>query len=104
MTAPGDFTLTLAGGLHLERSGDRLTLRFTDEALGGGRTLRRAVCGSGPLTLDLVADRASLEFYCNDGTTVFSTRFYPAEPAVSLCLQGADAVVQPLHPMTFSLA
>lgn len=102
LTAPGDFALTLADGLCLARSRDRLALRFTDPALGGGRTVRRAVCGGGPLTLDLVADRSALEFYCNEGATVFSTRFYPAEPAVSLCLQGADATVQPLHPMAFS--
>ena len=102
MTAPRDCTLTLADGLCLERRGDRLTLRFADEALGGGRTLRRAVCGGGPLTLDLVADRSSLEFYCNDGALVFSTRFYPAEKTVPLCLQGTGATVQPLRPMTFS--
>lgn len=105
MTADRDFTLTLAGGLCLERDTEagRLTLRFDDEALGGGRTLRRAVCGEGPLTVDLVADRASLEVYCNDGATVFSTRFYPADSTIPVAVQGADATVQPLRPMTFAI-
>ena len=102
ITASGSFTLTLADGLHLERINQRLNLRFSDEALGGGRTVRCAVCESGPLTVDLVADRASLEIYCNGGSTVFSTRFYPLEPTISICLQGADATVQPLRPMAFS--
>lgn len=105
MTADRDFALTLAGGLHLERDTEagRLTLRFDDEALGGGRTLRRAVCGEGPLTVDLVADRSALEIYCNDGATVFSTRFYPADSTIPVAVQGADATVQPLRPMTFAI-
>lgn len=103
MTAPGDFALTLADGVQFERSGDLLALRFRDEALGGGRTIRRARCG-GPLTLDLVADRSSLEFYADGGATVFSTRFYPADPRISLSVQGADAAVQTLRPMHFVLS
>lgn len=105
MTADRDFALTLAGGLHLERDtgAGRLTLRFDDEALGGGRTLRRAVCGGGPLTVDLVADRSSLEIYCGEGATVFSTRFYPADSTIPVAVRGADATVQPLQSMTFAI-
>lgn len=105
MTAEGDFSLTLAGGLHLERDtgSKRLSLRFSEDALGGGRTLRQALCGEGPLELDLVADRSSLEIYCGGGSTVFSTRFYPSEPSVSVALQGACATVQPMRSMRFSV-
>lgn len=103
LRAEGDFALTLVGGLHLERRGTLLTLRFADAALGGGRTLRRARCDGGPLTLDLVADRAALEFYCNGGVTVFSTRFYPAEETIPVTVEGADATAQPLRPMTFAI-
>ena len=105
MTADRDFALTLAGGLHLERdtAAQRLVLHFSDEALGGGRTIRRAVCGAGPLSLDLVVDRASLEVFCNDGATVFSTRFYPEDSSIPVSLRGADATVQPLRPMAFTV-
>ena len=111
MAAEGDFTLTLAGGLTFTRRDDTglLELRFTDDALGGGRTVRRARWAGGPLTVDLVADRSALEFYCDDGRLVFATRWYPGEPAVPVALQGgrshrADAGVHDLHPVNHSVS
>ena len=105
MAAEGDFTLTLAGGLTFTRRDDAglLELRFTDDALGGGRTVRRARWAGGPLTVDLVADRSALEFYCDGGRLVFATRWYPGDPAVPVALQGAEATVQTLGSMTFTL-
>ena len=105
MTAEGAFTLTLAGGLTFTRRDDAglLELRFTDDALGGGRTVRRARWAGGPLTVDLVADRSALEFYCDGGRLVFATRWYPGDPAVPVTLQGAEATVQTLGSMTFTL-
>ena len=101
--AEGDFSLTLAGGLHLGRdSGSGLvSMRFTRDALGGGRRIRRAKVGNEPLRLDILVDRSSLEIYLNDGETVFSTRFYPDEPQVPLVAEGLPLTVQPLHPMEF---
>ncbi len=101
--AEGDFSLTLAGGLHLERdSGSGLvSLRFTRDFLGSGRTIRRAKVGNEPLRLDILVDRSSLEIYLNDGETVFSTRFYPDEPQIPLVAEGLPLAVQPLRPMEF---
>lgn len=99
-TVPEDFALTLAGGLRLERRGQLVTMAFSSEALGGGRTIRRARVGSGPLPLDILADRSSLEVYLDGGRTVFSTRFYPGEDRISLAAEGAALTVQPLRAMT----
>ena len=93
----------LAGGLRLERDTGRglVSLRFTRDSLGGGRTIRRARVGNAPLRLDILVDRSSLEIYLNDGETVFSTRFYPDEPQVPLVAEGLPLTVQPLRPMEF---
>lgn len=100
-TAAGDFALTLAGGLRLERRGERVTLAFLREALGGGRTVRRAQVGGGPLPLDILVDRSSLEIYLEGGGTVFSTRFYPEEDRILLTAEGTALAVQPLRAMTW---
>ena len=99
--AAGDFTLTLAGGLTLERRGELVCLCFRDDALGGGRKTRRAVLPGGPLQLDILADRSSLEIYLNGGGTVLSTRFYPRDAQIPLTAAGLSLTVQPLAAMTF---
>lgn len=103
-TAQGAFALTLAGGLELSRATPEapVCLRFTDEALGGGRTVRRAPVDAGPLALTMVVDRSSLEIYLNGGAAVLSTRFYPGDGPVPLAVEGLAATVQPLRPMTFT--
>jgi len=96
----GDFSLTLAGGLTLRwDSGAGLcSLTFTDQTLGGGRTVRLANlarCRS----LRLLADTSSLEFYLDGGAAVFSTRFYPGDRTVSLRAEGTDLRLRPITPM-----
>lgn len=102
-TAAGDFSLTLADGLRLERDTRRglVSLGFTREDLGGGRTIRRAKVPAGAVTLDILADRSSLEIYLNGGETVFSTRFYPDKPQVPLIVEGLLLTLQPLRTMKF---
>ena len=91
----GDFTLTVAHGVELVYTEqDRAcTLRFTDPALAGGRTQRRAQLSAPCRSVQVLGDASSLEIFLNGGAAVFSTRYYPAPGAVALELSGADAVV-----------
>ena len=100
--AAGSCRLTLAGGLELDYdAGARVfTLRFTDPAISGGRTVRRARLDEpGGLELDVLVDTSSVECYINGGSTVFATRFYPASRRIAVQAQGMQASAVPMQPM-----
>lgn len=90
--AQGDFTLTLAHGLCLARTGETVTLTFTDDALGGGRTTRTAFVPN-CRTVRAIVDRSSVEIYLNGGACVFATRFYPPNDSISLQTTGLTGTI-----------
>lgn len=98
------FSVTLGGGLHVDWNAitELATLRFTSQALGGGRTIRRA-----PLdhceSVQMIVDRSSVEIYLNGGACVFSTRFYPLPGPLSVSLTGTAATWYRMNDMTFAL-
>ena len=88
----GSFEITLAGCVILRCCDGVFTLKFTDSAVGCGRTERPAPvgeCGS----VRIIADTSSLEIYLGGGKTVLSSRFYPPSEVVSIELSGADAQI-----------
>ena len=54
---------------------------------------RRAQLSAPCRSLRVIGDRSSLEVFLNGGSTVFSTRYYPAPGDIALQLQGADAEI-----------
>ena len=50
----------------------------------------------------MIADRSSAEVFLDGGAAVLSTRFFPAEPEISLLAEGFDPIVQPMQPMDFT--
>lgn len=99
--AKGPARLTLAEGLHLEYDPDQrlFAMTFSDSALGGGRTVRRARLEGETLELDLWVDNSSVECYLNGGHTVFSTRFYPIHTPIRLESQGLEGHYAPLRTL-----
>ena len=75
----GDFSMKLDDGLHLfYKAADGLvTLEFTDEKLGAGRTSRCWPCPGGVDALRVLVDGSTVEVYVNHGEAVFSTRWFP---------------------------
>jgi beta-fructofuranosidase len=94
----GSFRLTLDGGLTLQYDAEEsiAVLRFTDPALGCGRT-ERFVRLPRVRNLDLIADTSSVEIYLDGGAAVLSARFYPAQREISLACEGFSPVVQPMR-------
>lgn len=95
----GDFALTVDDDVTLTytESDRSCVLRFTDAAMASGRTVRRAVLDAPCRRLRVVGDASSLEIFLNDGRTVFSTRYYPAGPRVTLHPTAVSPTVYPLH-------
>lgn len=92
-----DFLIKLTDGLELSFSAKNsmLFMRFTDEAIGCGRTVRNV-----PLshcdTIRIIADRSSVEVFANDGAVVMSTRFYPQKNTIPVSILGMDARIHEL--------
>ena len=96
----GDFTLTLSDGLQLRYTErDRTAvLRFTDPALACGRDgERRARLNAPCRSVRVLADVSSAEIFLNEGETVFTTRYFPAQAARTVRLDGAEGCLYPLH-------
>ena len=86
----GSSFVSIDGGLTLSFSDGLFSMEFTDERLGGGRTVRRArlgECGD----IRIILDMSSIEVYLDGGRRVLSTRFYPEGEAVSVRLTGLTA-------------
>lgn len=75
-----DVKIILADGLVLSyKASDQIfRMEFTDSVLGGGRTFRGREIEK-LNRLRVIVDVSCVEVYINDGTDVFTTRFYPAE-------------------------
>lgn len=94
----GSFEITLCGALAMRWDGGVFELRFSDEKLGGGRTVRKAAldkCSD----IRIIADKSSVEIYLDGGKTVFSSRMYPASDKVALSVKGINAEVFTLKEM-----
>lgn len=101
--APTDsFSLSLAGGLTLEwdRENALCTLRFSDDALGGGRTKRLAALSTCRELLILV-DASSVEVFLDGGALAMATRFYPPDEEIEVKFENVAGHLCQLRPMTF---
>ena len=73
-------------------------LRFTDPALACGRDgERRARLNAPCRSVRVLADVSSAEIFLNEGETVFTTRYFPAQTARTVRLDGAEGCLYPLH-------
>ena len=72
-----------------------LELRFTDDSVGCGRTVRKARLAE-LSELRLIVDRSSLEVYANGGALVMSTRFYPPGAGALIKAQNLAGTAFPL--------
>ena len=84
--------------LEVEISGARFTLRdgmceLKMKENGSGRTVRRAPA-PGATGARFLVDTSSIECFLNDGSTVFSTRFYPPAGRRSLSILGIARVTE----------
>lgn len=85
-----NFTLTLNDACELSWQHDLFRMAFTEESIGGGRTVRTAALPD-CTNLRLIADKSSIELYLNDGRKVFSSRIYPDSDTMKVTLQGLSA-------------
>ena len=72
------WNIAIGDGVTLAFAGGVLELNMT-EAAGCGRGPRRVKVET-IFDLRIMIDRSMLEIYCNDGTIVFASRFYPEDP------------------------
>lgn len=97
----GEFSVTIADSVKLNWNGSIFELQFTDEMIGGGRTVRKA-----PLEqcsdIRIIADKSSLEIYLDGGRKVLSSRFYPDSDCVNISAAGINAEIYPLKGMEVS--
>lgn len=92
------FSLVIEGILIMSFSDGIFTLKFIDNKISGGRTVRRAKIGHFT-GIEIIADKSSLEIYLNGGEKVMSTRLYPLETKVALTSYGISGSVYPLKGM-----
>lgn len=81
------FEITLDNALALTYDEKIFRLKFTNDIVGCGRTIRNCTiekCGD----IQIIADTSSLEIYLDGGRKVLSTRFYPENESVRLCAHG----------------
>lgn len=88
----GDFKVSLAGGLAFGYDGNYMYLKFSNDRLGCGRTVRRARVDE-CRDFRMIVDCSSVEVYINGGRTVMSTRFYPQSEKVSVLAEGTTLEV-----------
>lgn len=91
----GSFTITFENIMKLEYRGNEVSLTFTSDSAGCGRTVRYAQIND-CRDIRVIADTTSLEVYLNGGETVMSTRMYPADSEVTLSVSGCDGTVYEL--------
>lgn len=91
----GSFEIEIAGGLILKYDGKIFKMQFTDERLGGGRTVRNAEVADCS-DIRIIADMSSLEIYLDGGRKVLGTRFYPETPFADINMRGISADIYTL--------
>lgn len=81
------FEITFDNALTLTYDGKIFRVEFTNDSVGGGRTVRNCKlekCAD----IRVIADMSSLEIYLDGGRKVLSTRFYPENKTVNLRVRG----------------
>lgn len=90
-------------GLSLTCRDGEARLSFTDDGCGFGRTDRYALIGKGSVSARMIVDTSSAEIYLNGGRIVFSTRFYPKNPEIAVCIKGCSSTIYTLKEMEVHL-
>jgi len=104
LSPASDIWIACEDGLSLDLSGVSLqaadgVLTLTAREGGCGREKRTAPIGR-LRSLRILADTSALEIFVNDGETVLSTRWYPADRTRTLSIHGRGrAVIDSLRPM-----
>ena len=92
----GDFKIKFCEYLALCYADGVFSIEFSDETVGGGRTVRKTKlfeCKD----IRVIADTSSLEIYLNGGEKVLSTRFYPENTEVTLTVCGFECELYSLR-------
>lgn len=89
LTIEKEVSITLAEGLVLryQESEGIFWMEFTDHELGGGRTIRGSEIKA-LSSMRILIDVSSVEVFLNDGTDVFTTRFYPKKEQYTVNISG----------------
>ncbi|MCR4615633.1 MAG: glycoside hydrolase family 32 protein [Clostridiales bacterium] len=93
-----DFELIFSNILKITYRGDELSLVFTDESAGCGRTERFAgltECRN----IRVIADMSSVEIFANNGETVMSSRMYPGDTDIVISASGSEGLLYQLDGM-----
>ncbi len=88
----GSFCVIFEDALRLNWDGSIFEMRFTDEDLGGKRTVRKTIlekCAD----IRIIVDKSSLEIYLDGGRKVLSSRFYPNADEIRVSMQGLEAEI-----------
>ncbi|MBM6676238.1 glycoside hydrolase family 32 protein [Olsenella uli] len=83
----GPLELTLDDALTVSWDGARLALRFSDDAVGCGRTERSAPCDD-LRDLRVLIDSSAVEVFANDGELAFATRWFPRADTLAIVEKG----------------
>lgn len=97
-TTGESFRITFGKYLELCRSRGIFTMRFSDNTVGCGRTVRKArldKCDS----IRIIADTSSVEVYLDGGRKVLSTRFYPETTDTEIFFSGVCGTLYSLNGM-----
>lgn len=81
-TTETDFTIVIDDGLEISYDGKITKMEFSNEILGGGRTVRKAELENCK-NFRVILDKSTIEVYLNDGEIVMTSRFYPAKETVT---------------------
>lgn len=89
LTVGDKVTVRLAKGLCLRYQAEKgiFWMEFTDATLGGGRTIRGREIQT-LSTMRILIDVSCVEVFLNEGTDVFTTRFYPQEEQYQIEING----------------
>lgn len=88
----------MGGYLVLSYADGEFTMSFTDDEVGCGRGVRKALLFA-CTDIRILADTSSLEVYLSDGEKVLSSRFYPADTSVKLTFSGLSGTLYELDGM-----
>ena len=83
----GPLELALDDALTVSWDGARLALRFSDDAVGCGRTERSAPCDD-LHDLRVLIDSSAVEVFANNGALAFATRWFPRSSALTIVEKG----------------
>ena len=88
----GPFEFMLDDALAICWNGARLALRFSDDAVGCGRTERTAACND-LRNLRVLVDNSAVEAFANDGELVFATRWFPRSDNLRIDTKGQSPCI-----------